>query len=443
MAAIALTSTSSSIQTGTVPAGWNSNSNTVHGIGPGGDGSGRQSASIGGVGGGGGSYGRRANVRLVAGETYYYFLPAGGSGLDAWFNDLNLLLQSNSMDQFPAWDDDGGVGSVTGGETAPDGTSTAWKFMEDGTFGSHRYFTQFTKPNQTLQMSWVAYAKKVSDRLLRFIVYDYGSEWIEISIDLSTLTATLEASNGTAFTYSSLTASTDDVATGSAGNGYYRLHLKFTADAAVDDIKLIYALQHPVDGDDYQGDGASHVMLWHNQLYYGWGSKPRAPSTTERLYSVLAKAGTNATISVAGVGQSGSQGDVTYQGGNGVKPASGASGGGGGGAAGPSGAGGNASTTTGGSANNGTTAGAAGNNNGVAGTEFGSGPSYGSGSGAGGRSSSGNGMAGGNYGGAGSGSFTGAAETGGAGAGSIIYISYNPASPVWSPFQQIQHIMVR
>jgi hypothetical protein len=439
MAAIALTSPSSSIQSGTVPADWNSNSNTVHGIGPGGNGSGRQSASIGGVGGGGGSYARRANVGLVAGETYYYFLPAGGSGLDAWFNDLNLLVQSNSMDQFPAWDDQG-ADAYTGGQTAPDGTSTAWKFMEDGSFGSHRFFTQFTKPAQTLQMSWVVYAKKVSDRLLRFIVYDYGGEWIEITINLTTLVATLTASNGTQFTYSSLTASTDDVATGAAGNGWYRLHLKFTADAAVDDIQLLYALEHPVDGDDYQGDGASHIMLWHSQLYYGWGSKPRAPTTTERLYSVLAKAGTNATISVAGVGQSGSQGDVTYQGGNGVKPASGSSGGGGGGAAGPSGAGGNASTTTGGSANNATTAGGAANSNGGAGTEFGS---NGSGSGAGGRSSAGNGMAGGNYGGAGSGSFTGAAETGGAGAGAIIYVSYNPASLVWSPFLQIQHMLVR
>jgi hypothetical protein len=442
VAAIALTSPSSLVQSGMVPADWNSNDNIVHGIGPGGNGSARQSASVGGVGGGAGSYARKANVSLVAGATYYYFLPAGGSGLDAWFNDLNLLLQSNSMDQFPAWDDGGGAG-VTGGETAPDGTSTAWKLMEDGTFGSHRYFTQFAKPAQTLQMSWVVYAKKVSDRLLRFIAYDYGSEWVEISIDLSTLTATLEASNGTQFTYSSLTASMDDVATGSAGNGYYRLHLKFTADAAIDDIQFIYALQHPTNGDDYQGDGASHIMLWHNQLYYGWGSKPRAPSTTERLYSVLAKAGTNATLAAAGVGQSGSQGDVTYQGGNGFRPTSGANGGGAGGAAGPSGAGGNASTTTGGSANNGTTAGGSGNNNGNAGSEFSSSPVRGSGSGAGGRTSTGNGMTGGNYGAGGGGSYTGAANTGGAGADSIIYIAYNPASLIWSPFQQIQHMIVR
>jgi hypothetical protein len=439
MAAIALTSTSSVVQTGTTPAGWNSNNNVVHGIGPGGNGSGRRSSTIGGVGGGGGSYSRRANVALTAGETYYYFLPPGGSGLDAWFNDLNLLLQSNSMDQWPAWDD-GGADAYTGGQTAPDGTSTAWKFMEDGGFGSHRFFTQFTKPNQTLQMSWVVYAKKVSDRLLRFIVYDYGSEWIEITINLSTLVAALTASNGTQFTYSSLTASTDDVATGAAGNGWYRLHLKFTADAAVDDIQLIYALEHPVDGDDYQGDGASHMLLWNNQLYYGWGSKPRAPTTTERLYSILAKAGTNATTSAAGVGQSGSQGDTTYQGGNGVLPASGNSGGGGGGAAGPSGAGGNGSTTTGGTANNGATAGGTGNNNGNAGTEFGS---WGSGSGAGGRTSTGNGMTGGSYGGGGGGSYTGAANTGGPGAGSLIYITYNPVSLVWNPTQHLQPMLVR
>ncbi len=429
-----LTATSASVQTWAVPSNFYQWNSTVEVIGPGGAGSARISAAIGGVGGGAGSYAKKTNMNdpgLATGGTAYYLLPLVSSGIDAWFNDLNLLQQSQTFANAFWTQNQCAVGTTV---TAPDGTNTGLILTETATTGNHQIqiTTPYAPPNGAAgTFTFSVYAKlgASADRRLEIFIGDGGPNGATVILDLATgAVGVAVAGFGT---YSGLSGgiNKDTLATGASGNGWYRCWLTVTTAAAASQSPN-FGLDNAGAGGNtssYVGNGTSSIQVWGAQFNFGPLLKPYVATTTTALFSALGKAGTNASITVAGVGQAGSQGDVTALGGSGFKPASGAVGGGGGGAGGPNGAGSTSASTTGGAADNSTVAGSAAGVAGLStGTEFDA--SHGCGSGAGGGNAT-NGFAGGNYGGGGSGADDGlAGNTGGAGGGPLIVIKSTPPS---------------
>lgn len=420
MAQSFLTSTSAAIQSYSVPSDWNAANNSVAGIGPGGNGSARQSSTRAGVGGGAGSYAIRANISLTGSTAIYYFLPAAGSASDAWFNDLNLLLQTNNNIGGTSWTITAATASQS--QSDPFSGSLASKATENTATTGHSLTQTITgaRPaSVATPFALLGWIKANGSRNATFGMEANG-QFVESVIDLTNGTLHSSSHDG-AWTAPSISIT-------SAGGSWYRVLLTSTVNTAGVDLRTYSDILNASFADVYTGDGSSGLF------YYGWNitlgivDKGFTPTTTARIYSILCKAGTNATTSAAGVGQAGSVGDTTAQGGDGNQPALAVTiGGGGGGAAGPSGAGGNAVTSVGGTANNATTAGGLADNNGNSGAEFDG--THGCGSGAGGRNGgAGNGLTGGSYGGAGSGCGTAAAGTGGAGAPPIFVINYTAAS---------------
>jgi hypothetical protein len=430
-----LTATSASVQTWAVPSNFYQWNSTVEVIGPGGAGSARISAAIGGVGGGAGSYAKKTNMNdpgLVTGGTAYYLLPLVSSGIDAWFNDLNLLQQSQTFANAFWTANNSTVGTTV---TAPDGTTTGLILTETAATGNHQLqlTTPYAPPNAaagTFTFSIYAKLGASADRRIYLAITDTAAvDGFSVVLNLATGAVGVAAAGFGTFSNISGGIKTDTIATGASGNGWYRCFLTGTTTAN--------AIQSPAFGLDnagaggntnsYAGNGTSSIQVWGAQFNFGALLKPYTVTTTTALFSALGKAGTNATITVAGIGQAGSQGDVTALGGSGFKPASGAVGGGGGGAGGPNGAGSTSASTTGGAADNSTVAGSAAGVAGLStGTEFDA--SHGCGSGAGGGNAT-NGFAGGNYGGGGSGADDGlAGNTGGAGGSPIIVIKSTPPS---------------
>jgi hypothetical protein len=425
MTEVFLTSTSAAIQSYSVPSDWADSGATIEAQGPGGNGSARQSSTRAGIGGGGGSYAIKTTPGLTASTDIYYLLPAGGSGLDAWFNDLNLCLQTNNQIGGTSWTRT--ACTATQSQAGPGSVGNVASLLtESATTDFHGTYQSSTmsKPASTaITLTYTIYAKASGSRNVGISLYDGAfSSGAYVWVDIGGLSVNTSATYGSGWTITS-SAVTD------AGSGWVKIVFVVSVNNAATSFGASIDILNAAFADNYAGNGTSGLVMYGANVTYGIVDKGFTPTTTTALYSVLAKAGTNATTSAAGVGQSGSQGDTTYQGGNGNRPAASVTtGGGGGGAAGPSGAGGNASTSTGGSANNGTTAGATAGNAGNAGTEYDG--THGAGSGAGGRSGNGTGFAGGAYGGAGSGAGTQSGQAGGAGSQSLIIINYTAGGVV-------------
>lgn len=111
----------------TVPADWNSTSNTIEVIGGGGGGS----SSPSGFGGGGGAYGKVSNITLTPGTSLAYHIGSGGvaatAGGDTYFCNSNSNCSSISGAAVIAGAKGGGGGSTpsvstyasNGGTTRP------------------------------------------------------------------------------------------------------------------------------------------------------------------------------------------------------------------------------------------------------------------------------------------------------------------------------------
>lgn len=441
MPGLAITSTATTIQSGTVPSGWVSNSNTVEGIACGGTGSRRQAAGQGGTGGGGGLYGKRANVDLKNGGTYYFFNPVSvaPSGTptnpgNSWFNPRNLALATNAPNAAP-WVS-GGSPTITGSESDPLGGTAAWKITEPNAVGvpfiGSAGFTQPASQSLTVQ-AWIYARPALSGTVRRLIVGCEnlaGTKWFGKAFDLSTgqIASTAVTSS---WSFSGAEILTDGIATGSSGNGWYLIHIWGTTDNAVNDITVWMALENGsgtgATGGSYSGNGTGNVIFYAPGCSFGSTLHERPDqvintSTTASLFSLYLNAGTSGTTTTAGSGgtSSGAQGDSFYDGGGGYDPPGGTgSGGGGGGAAGPRGVGATATSATGGTGDGGNTAAAA---NGSYAPWTGG--TYGAGGGGTGPAS-GSGNAGGTYGSGGSGSSAGSSTSnGGRGQAGMFFLTW-------------------
>lgn len=199
----------------------------------------------------------------------------------------NLVIQSQALDNTTsAWTAPTRASISADATTAPDGTATADKIVEDSTASStHLIRQQFTKAASALTYSlsfWIkaagrpAFEVRVSNNAI--------SKHFRAVFDLST--GTVNASSATTWTL--VSASITPYA-----NGWYRCTLIGTTDT---DTELnIYGWVEAVAGTlSYSGDGTSGLYAWGFQLEQASFPSSYIPTTT----ASVARAGDTITRTI-------------------------------------------------------------------------------------------------------------------------------------------------
>lgn len=167
-------------------------------------------------------------------------------------NRYNRLLWSEQFDN-AAWTKSNATVTANA-TTAPDGTSTADKLVENNLLADHTIYQLLTLI-KGVQYSFSFYAKAAERPGIRLERY------------LSTLgiffVATFDLSNGTFST----TGAVDSASIENVGNGWYRCEIKITPDPTTATISSGVRI-NLFDGstDNYTGDGTSGIYLWGAQL---------------------------------------------------------------------------------------------------------------------------------------------------------------------------------
>ena len=159
--------------------------------------------------------------------------------------------------------------------TAPDGTSTADKLVENATNNQHRIDQTTTSAIGTNTFS--VFAKK-SER---------DSIWLRVG----TSGAYFDLTNGTASGVIGVTASIENY-----GNGWYKCSIVRTSTVANEVVRINSAIG--INGT-YLGDGTSGLFIWGAQLEAGENATSYIPTTTAsvtRNADVISKTGISSLI---------------------------------------------------------------------------------------------------------------------------------------------------
>ena len=145
--------------------------------------------------------------------------------------------------------------------TAPDGTTTASKIVEDTTNNTHIIRRSFTTVvNTTYPLS--CFVKSAGNsRRTGFGATQSGSDIFDID-------------NGTIITNASGNATMV-----SFGNGWYRISTTFTATATTTNIDLRIQSNSATDAGNLQGDGTSGYFIWGFQAEVGTSASTYLPTT--------------------------------------------------------------------------------------------------------------------------------------------------------------------
>lgn len=179
----------------------------------------------------------------------------------------NLLTYSEQFDN-AAWSKVNATVTANA-VTAPDGTLSADKLVEDTATGTH-----YTGQNQSLSLSTTytgTYYVKAGERTLCRISTG-GDLW-------SAAAVYIDLSNGTATTYTG-TASASTVSITNCGNGWYKCSLTATTGASGAGSRNFLII--PVLSGTtytYTGDGTSGIYIWGAQLEAGSFATSYIPTT--------------------------------------------------------------------------------------------------------------------------------------------------------------------
>ena len=181
----------------------------------------------------------------------------------------NLCLQS--ADISTSWVLSGATASVNA-TAAPDGTTTADKLVESagGTFHLVRQDIAISANTANTFSIYVKASGRTACKLqVSNTLENTGSN---VDIDLSAVTV----SNLTNFGTGTASAATIEPWT----NGWFRVSLRTTIDAASTTGRVQLLLASPVGTTNYSGDGASGLFLWGGQYEAGQFMSSHIPTTT-------------------------------------------------------------------------------------------------------------------------------------------------------------------
>ena len=218
---------------------------------------------------------------VPAGTAPIDFDPVTGAlrGLLVEESRANLLTYSQQFDN-AAWTKAGATVTANAA-TAPDGTTTADKLVEDSGVGTHNVRQAASGVTSGIAYTASVYAKAAGRTQTRLVLESAGTIGVA-DYDLTAMTAAL--SSGTAASIAP------------AGNGWYRLSLTATTNST----SVAVNVRPNVSGaQSYTGDGASGLYLWQAQAEAGsFATSPAV--TTSSTVTRAADVNTVALSSVPG-----------------------------------------------------------------------------------------------------------------------------------------------
>jgi len=169
----------------------------------------------------------------------------------------NLLISSNDYSNNTYWEKNNCSTTFVTATTAPDGTYTAQKFVEDSTSAEH-WFTQFRSAfttGQTATFSFYAKAAERSKLNLRFIG---AINLVSLTVNLITgETSSVNLSpNGIGYSVTPV------------NNGWWRIVATGYADQSTL-LGSLFLIQDSPLTTNYLGNGTSGIYVWGQQLEYG------------------------------------------------------------------------------------------------------------------------------------------------------------------------------
>lgn len=184
----------------------------------------------------------------------------------------NLLTYSEQFDN-AAWVKT--RASVTANATtAPDGTASADKLIEDTANNTHTASQTLTIATAT-SYTYSTYLKAAERTFARVLVGDTGgNNAVRVDVNLST-GAVSSGVNGTGWTLISATAT-------AVGNGWYRVTVAGTGAAATTGTVITY-LASALGTITYTGDGTSGIFVWGSLLEVGSFATSYIPTVASQV----------------------------------------------------------------------------------------------------------------------------------------------------------------
>jgi hypothetical protein len=178
---------------------------------------------------------------------------AAASAVHYWSNEKhlsseNLLSYSSDISQ-SAWTKDGL--SETGGQTAPDGGTDAYKLAENSATSYHRIYAALTADGGAITLS--AYVKYI------------GRQWVYVRLNDSTTTrrAWFDVQNGATGTADSQFSSTTITA---SGNGYYKITATLPNSSTSSSFAVIASAGSDGSYSTFAGLNADAFAVWGIQV---------------------------------------------------------------------------------------------------------------------------------------------------------------------------------
>ena len=163
----------------------------------------------------------------------------------------NLLIYSQEFDN-AAWAKDRvTVSANVGATTAPDGTSTADKLIEDATTGTHLVYRSPLPVTAGSTYTFSVFLK-AAERGFAFIRTN-NAAFDAVTVNLTTGVAA--SANG----------SPTNIASTSAGGGWWRVSFTFTASTTSDWCGIMLSTDGVYANRSYAGDGTSGIYIWGAQ----------------------------------------------------------------------------------------------------------------------------------------------------------------------------------